>query len=335
MIKAGIIGLGKMGISHYSILNTHPDVEVVGVCDSSGFIVRCLSKLSDAQYFNDYQKMLDSCCLDFVMIATPTSSHKKIVCDCLERGLHVFVEKPFCLDIEHGQEMVDLALKKKVVNQVGFHNKFVGAFCKAKDIVAKKMIGEIYHITGEAYGQVVLKPKGTTWRAKKSEGGGCLHDYASHVIDLLIHYVGTPETVSGTILKKIYSRDVEDAVYSTLSFPQGVSGQLAVNWSDETYRKMSIQVTIYGRKGKIVVERQECKIYLREDGENGLKKGWNILYTTELTKPVWFYLRGEEYSSQIDYFIKCVKGERGENVNSFQSAHKTDMVINMLLKDAR
>ncbi len=74
---------------------------------------------------------------------------------------------------------------------------------------------------------------------------------------------------------------------------------------------------------------------IRREPKDGLEKGWNILYTTELTKPIWFYLRGEEYSAQIDYFIKCVKGEREENVNSFQSAHETDMVIDMLLKDAR
>ncbi|MBN1764014.1 MAG: Gfo/Idh/MocA family oxidoreductase [Sedimentisphaerales bacterium] len=335
MIKAGVIGLGKMGISHYSILNTHPDVDVVGVCDSSKFMLGCLGKLSDARYYNDYRKMLDACSLDCVMIATPTSSHKKIVCDCLERGLHVFVEKPFSLDIADGREMVDLALEKKVINQVGFHNKFVGAFNKAREVIEKNAIGEIYHITGEAYGQVVLKPKGSTWRSKKSEGGGCLHDYASHVIDLLVYYVGMPEAVSGTILKKIYSHDVEDAVYSTLLFPQGISGQLAINWSDESYRKMSIQITIFGKKGKIVVERQECKIFLRENGDDGLEKGWNILYTTELTKPVWFYLRGEEYSAQIDYFIKCISEGREENVNSFESAHKTDMIIDMLLEDAR
>ncbi|MBN1788211.1 MAG: Gfo/Idh/MocA family oxidoreductase [Sedimentisphaerales bacterium] len=335
MLKGGIIGLGKMGVSHYSILNTHPEVEVVAVCDTSNFVLGCLSKLTSISLFNDYKKMLDECQLDCVVIATPTSSHMKIVSDCLNKGLHVFVEKPFCLKLDDGRRMIDLAVSKKRVNQVGFHNKFIGAFRKVKEFIDNGIIGDIYHLHGSAYGPVVLKSKGSTWRAKKSEGGGCLHDYASHVIDLMNYYVGAPKKVSGTVLKRIFSKDVEDAVYSTLLYNNGLTGQLSVNWSEETYRKMSTMVTIYGTNGKIIVDRQECKIYLKKAIPScKLEKGWNVLYTTELTPPVWFYLRGEEYSAQMDYFVGCITGNKLDNINSFASALTTDMVIDMLMKDA-
>jgi hypothetical protein len=62
--------------------------------------------------------------------------------------------------------------------------------------------------------------------------------------------------------------------------------------------------------------------------------GWTVRYTTDLTSPVWFYLRGEEYSAQIDYFIDGVKQGRVENVNSFESALATDQVVQLLLRDA-
>lgn len=337
MIKAGVVGLGKMGISHYSIINTHPEVQVVGACDSSGFITGGMSKVSDGVFFNDYKKMLDSCDLDCVMIATPTSSHKKVVSDCLEKKLHVFVEKPFCLRVEDGQEMVNAAKQKRVVNQVGFHNKFIGTFSKVKEFLDHGLIGDVYHICGEAYGPVVLKPKGMTWRTQKAEGGGCLHDYASHVIDLMNYYVGCPNKVGGTVLQKIFSKEVEDAVFSTLYYSKGLAGRLSVNWSEETYRKMSTTITLYGKKGKIVVDRQECKIYLKEPNSKfNLDKGWNVLYTTDLTQPVWFYLRGEEYSAQIDYFIQSIKLNRISGaMNSFDSALQTDSVIDMLIQDAK
>jgi predicted dehydrogenase len=336
MLRAGVIGLGKMGISHYSIFNTHPDVKVVGVCDTSGFITGCLSKLSNANFFNDYNEMLKDCELDCVVVATPTSSHMKVVSDCLNNNLHVFVEKPFCLKLEEGRQLVDLVASKKLVNQVGFHNRFIETFRKAKEFLCSGILGDVYHLVGEAYGPVVLKPKGSTWRTKKNEGGGCLYDYASHVIDLMNYYVGKPEKVRGTVLKKIFSRDVEDAVYSSFTYNNGLSAQLSVNWSEETYRKMSTMITIYGTKGKIVVDRQECKIYLKEASPlHKLDKGWNILYTTELTKPVWFYLRGEEYSAQIDYYVKGIINKEVENINSFASAYNTDLVIDMITKDAQ
>jgi len=293
LIKAAIIGLGKMGISHLAMLNAHPNVDVVGVCDTSGFVTGVMGKVTDLSYYSDYKKMLKEVELDCVMIATPNFTHTRIVLDCLNRGLHVFVEKPFCLNVNEGKETVELAEKKKVVNQVGYHNKFIGAFSKVKELIDENVIGDIYAIHGEAYGPVVLKTKGGTWRSKKAEGGGCLHDYASHVVDLMNYYVGVPEKVRGTSLPKIFSRDVEDAVYSTLFYSSGITGQLSINWSEPTYRKMSTLITIQGNKGKIVVDRQECKIYLSEANKNlGLDEGWNILYTTELTKPVWFYLRG-------------------------------------------
>ena len=89
------------------------------------------------------------------------------------------------------------------------------------------------HFTGEAYGPVVTKEKGGTWRSDPGEGGGCLFDYASHVINLIQEIIGLPVKASGSQLKKIYSREVEDAVYSVLTLQNGLSGILSVNWSDE------------------------------------------------------------------------------------------------------
>ena len=99
---------------------------------------------------------------------------------------------------------------------------------------------------------------------------------------------------------------------------------------------MSTMITLYGKKGKIIVDRQECKVYLKKPNSRfNLEEGWNVLYTTELTKPVWFYLRGEEYSAQIDYFVQRVKSRRIlGNINSFESALQTDTVIDMLMNDA-
>lgn len=335
MIRAGIIGLGKMGISHYAIVNAHPDVNVVAVCDVSKFILGGLKKYADIQCFSHYRKMIDRCKPDCVIIATPTSSHAEILRCALERDMHVFVEKPFCLRLEDGWEMVKLAKQHKVVNQVGYHNRFVAVFNETKRLLEQGAIGKVYHFTAETYGPVVLKSKGLTWRAKRSEGGGCLYDYASHAIDLINYLVGRPDKVSGTIFRKIYSRDVEDAVYATLLYENGQSGQLAVNWSDETYRKITVQITIFGIGGKIIADRQECRVYLRDKaGFDDLTAGWNVKNITELTKPLGFYLRGEEYSAQLDYFIECVKQGRTDNINSFSSALQTDTVINLLLKDS-
>lgn len=335
MIKAGIIGLGKMGISHCSIVNAHPDVDLVAVCDTSKLMLGAIEKYTSIKCFKDYRTMIDQSHLDCLIIATPTSSHAEISRYAMESNIHLFVEKPFCLRLEDGRELVELAARHDLVNQVGYHNRFIGVFQETKRLLERGIIGEVYHILGEAYGQVVVKEKTATWRSSKSEGGGCLNDYAAHVIDLINYFVGPPDQVAGTVLKKIYSNDVDDAVYSSLLYKNGKSAQLSVNWSDETYRKMSTQVEILGKRGKIIADRQECKVYLSDDsGVENMVSGWNMLYTTGLTEPVWFYLRGEEYSAQIDYFIHRIKEGRKDNINSFASALQTDIVIDLLQRDS-
>jgi hypothetical protein len=59
-----------------------------------------------------------------------------------------------------------------------------------------------------------------------------------------------------------------------------------------------------------------------------------VRYTTELTEPVWFYLRGEEYSAQIDAFIQRAQDRLTEGINRFQSAAVTDKIIGMIIADA-
>jgi len=148
--------------------------------------------------------------------------------------------------------------------------------------------------------------------------------------------VGKPERVSGTILKRIYSKKVEDAVYSSFFYNNGITGRLSINWSEETYRKMSTKIEILGKKGKIVSDTQECQLYLKEDQKvKGLIKGWNSFWITDQTEPVWFNLRGEEYSAQLDYFINRIKHLDIDNINSFNNAIKTDEVIEMLRVDSK
>ena len=330
-IRVGIIGLGKMGISHCAIVGAHPDAELVSVCDSSSLVTAAFKKYSKFECFSDYRKMINNMSLDAIIIAAPTSFHQEMVSYALEHDINVFCEKPLLLNFVEGKKLSSFATQKSLINQVGYHNRFLGTFIEVKRLLSLNVLGELYHFLAESYGPVVLKDKGGTWRSNRAEGGGCLYDYASHTINLVGFLLGKTVKVAGTKLKYIFSKDVEDAVYSTLTLETGLSGQLAVNWSDETYRKMSTQITILGKKGKIIAE---VKIFLKDDNKAfGLSKGWTIFDVTQLTPTVNFYLRGEEYSSQIDYFFDHVNSGNINNKSSFESASETDEAIGLLLND--
>lgn len=336
MVSVALIGAGKMGISHLSILGAHPNVKVVGVCDTSKLVLEVLGKYGGFNCYTDYQKMVKETKPEVVFVAVPTKFHYQIVKELLTDGIHVFSEKPFCLTPAQSKELFLLAKEKGLINQVGYHNKFVGTFQEVKRILKGGYLGEIQHFLGEAYGPVVIKKKSDTWRSDPNEGGGCLMDYASHVIDLLNDLLSPIDSCKGAMMKSIYSRQVDDAVYALVGNQHGETGVISVNWSEETYRKMSTSVSILGSKAKIISDANELKVFFKtDDCPSGYSKGWNVKYVTDLTEQVDFYLRGEEYSSQIDYFIKAVKGKVPNVINTFESAWRTDLSISIIKNNSK
>jgi scyllo-inositol 2-dehydrogenase (NADP+) len=336
MIRVAVVGLGKMGLSHLAVVRAHPDVDLVGVCDSTGYILDVLSKYTGAATFSSVDELLRTAKPDAVVIATPSHLHASMVRKALERNIHVFCEKPLFLDPRDNDELTALAAERGLVTQVGYHNKFVGTFGEVKRLLDAGALGTITNVTAEAYGPVVLKPAGRSWRSRRATGGGCLYDYAAHPLDLLTWYLGEPMSVSGSTMTSIFSKDTDDSVTSTLHFPGSVTAQLTANWSDESKRKMTTSVRMWGTAGHLEADRQAVKVYLRGTATvpAEYQKGWNVKYTTELTEGTWFYLRGEEYSAQIDDFIQRVGERRLDGLSTFATASMTDRVIAMIAADA-
>lgn len=335
MIDVAVVGLGKMGLSHLSMIKAHPDVNLVGVCDATGYLLDILAKYTGVTTFKDYGRMLDTAKPQAVIIATPTHLHAGMIREALERGIHVFCEKPLVIDPADSVALAELAAVRGLVTQVGYHNRFVGAFAEVHRLLELGAIGTVNTALAEAYGPVVLKPSGRTWRSERATGGGCLYDYAAHPLNLLTWYLGAPDSVSGSQLTSIFSTQIDDAVASTLHYPEGTA-QIIANWSDESQRKMTTKVTLWGPHGRIYADRQEIQVYLRDTAPipDGYRAGWNVRYTTELTEAPWFYLRGEEYSAQLDSFVRRAIAGEPHGENDFASAVATDRIISMISEDA-
>lgn len=335
MIDVAVVGLGKMGLSHLSMIKAHPDVNLVGVCDATGYLLDILAKYTGVTTYKDLGKMLDEARPQAIIIATPTHLHAGMIREALERGIHVFCEKPLVIDPADSVALTELAEQRGLVTQVGYHNRFVGAFREVRRLLELGAIGPVATALAEAYGPVVLKPSGKSWRSQRATGGGCLYDYAAHPLNLLTWYLGAPESVSGSQLTSIFSAQIDDAVASTLHYPNGTA-QIISNWSDESQRKMTTKITLWGTHGRIYADRQEIQVYLRDTAPipDGYNAGWNVRYTTELTDAPWFYLRGEEYSAQLDEFVQRVAAGRVQGENDFASAAATDRVISLIAEDA-
>ena len=334
-IRLAVIGLGKMGLSHLSIANALDDFEVVAVCDNSRLVTDVLGKVTGLKGYNDYDEVLKLKDLDAVLIATPTIAHEPMIRKALDRGLHVFAEKPLTLDAAASQELGEIARQKGLVAQVGYHNRYVGTFAEAARLLAAGVLGKASHALAESYGPVVLRRTKPTWRGKAGQGGGCLHDYAAHPINLLNWNFGAPEACLGASLPRHFSAEVEDQTHAMLQFPNGVVGQVSVDWSDPSVRKMTTKLSVWGELGKLYVDRTELQLFLTDKAKapEGYRRGWTVRHITDLTPPVSFYLRGEEYSAQLEGFGRAILKKEPQR-NDFASATATDLTIEMIRSTA-
>jgi len=334
MLRGGIAGFGRMGLSHFSILNTHPKVDLVAVCDSSGFVLKNAAKHMGVATFKNFERMLDTMGLDFIVVATPTAMHAGIAECAINKNAHVFVEKPLALDPEQGKRLLELVRGKKLVHQVGYAMRFHDIFMKAKSLLDSGAIGRIVTFTVEMNGPVVLHEARKSWRSRKTEGGGCLYDFASHSVDLVNYLIGPPDEVVGTVFNSIYSDAVEDAISSTFLYSNGTRGNLLANWSDPSYRKPSCRFEALGTKGKIVADFYTYKVFFSEVPDvNGYTEGWNEGYLADIAEPVRFYVRGFQFTRQLDYFINCILKQKACETCSFEDGLSTDIIMHRIRTD--
>lgn len=335
-IKLAIIGVGRMGITHYSIINSHPYVKITSVADTSSLILNLMKKyLNGIHTYDDYNKLLDQEVLDAIIICTPPSLHYQVAIKAAEKGIHVFSEKPFTTDNYKARELAAIFEHKKLVNQVGYVNRFNDIFRTVKNYIEKGVIGNVIRFKSEMYSRTITKTEeGKTWRDSRENGGGAVFEVASHAIDLVNFLIGKPDKVTGTSLTSIYSKNVEDAVNSTFLYKNGISGTLNVNWSDESFRKPTNKIEVFGSQGKILADQHGIKIYMKNNSpENNLREGWNTIYITDIFKPVPFYVRGNEFTAQLYHFAECIKNNTIKNNCTFRDATNTLDVIDAIFND--
>lgn len=333
-LRLGIIGAGRMGITHFSIANAHDDARVVGVADPSKLVTTMLGKYTGIGTYKDYRGLLKGEQLDAVLVCTPPALNPEILEAVLEARLHAFVEKPFLLSAADGTRFAHAFDAAGLVNQVGYVNRWNDLFTKAKSFVEQGLIGRPLRFRSEMFSPTIIRDPGDAgWRSTHANGGGAVYEMASHALDLIAYVFGAPDRVGGTSLTSVFSKQVEDVVSSSLFYDSGLAGTVYVNWSDASFRKPTNKFEVFGDAGKLQVDQHGMKVHLSTANEaNGLKQGWNEIYITDVFSPVPFYVRGIEYTAQLYDFIAAIK--EGKPVRcTFADATANLRIIEKLFAD--
>jgi predicted dehydrogenase len=305
-------------------------VEITAVSDTSITIPNMLKKyLPNLKVYTDYNEMFKDRVVDGVLVTTPSILHYPICKAAAENGIAVFCEKPFTTSPAQAKELSELFESKCLVNQVGYVNRYSAVPNKTKHFIDANVIGKIINIKAEMFSSTIIKPqKGGGWRSKRENGGGVTYEMAAHVLDLLNYIIGKPDKVLDSMLRNVYSENVEDIVNAELIYPGNISCSLFVNWSDKTYRKPMMKLEFFGEKGKIDMDLYGVQVYVDDDiPSEGLIKGWNNIPKILIETPSEYYVRGEGFTYQLYDFAEEIYDCSSKSKCNFNEAYSTQKTI--------
>src|SRR3954468_2320117 len=125
MLRVAIVGCGKIADAHASQIRRIAGCEIVGVCDTEPLMARQLAeRFPVAAHFSDVEALIADARPDVVHITTPPESHFHLAQWCLERGCHVYVEKPFTLHVADAETLIAFASRQGLKLTVGHDDQF-------------------------------------------------------------------------------------------------------------------------------------------------------------------------------------------------------------------
>jgi predicted dehydrogenase len=318
-LRVGIVGMGKMGLLHASLLSTLNEVEVRAVSEPQFSIRRFGGKMLPGIRFVRTIAELRGEGLDAVYVTTPPRSHATLVRTVLEDRIaaHVFVEKPLASSAQEGQEIFHLARAHCGVSMVGYQKRFAVTFRKARDLLRDGAIGEIRSADAYAYSSdfAYVGVDHSQARAR----GGALRDIGCHAVDLLLWFFGGIVEVSSQGSSAALDAG---AIMAGLTTYAGIPCTLSVSATMPNYRLPEIGVNVTGSHGLLRVN--EDRVELESPG--GECARW---HRHGLHDNVPFLLADPEYHREDEHFIAAIR-DGGHATPDFEDGARVDAVIDRI-----
>ena len=144
MIKVGIVGTGDRGTSFVKVIQEKiPELKVEAIVDTNPIRMEAVIKHHNypvCQKFYSVDDLLNANTVDIIFITTPDWTHFDILSKCLEKGYHVFCDKPLAITHQQVQRILELAKKNNKMQFMGFNMRYNSTYIKMKEIISIDII---------------------------------------------------------------------------------------------------------------------------------------------------------------------------------------------------
>ncbi len=289
MLKVAIVGCGKIAYAHASQIQRMKGCEIVGVSNREPLKAKQLcERFQVKRYFTDLGELVDEARPDIIHITTPPESHFEIARFCLERGCHVYVEKPFTLYAKQAQLLIDVANRKGLKLTVGHNEQFSPVARRMRALVRSGYLGGpplhmesyySYDLGDQIYARALLADK-NHWVRRLP--GKLLQNVISHGIARIAEFLTSdaPRVIACGFVSSFLQHINENEITDELRVIVNDEERRTAYFTFSSQMRPSIhQLRIYGPMNGIVLD---------QDHEMLIK------------------LRGQKFKSYVDIFIPPV-----------------------------
>ena len=314
-IKISVIGAGHLGKYHINHLSKHANIDFVGFYDANQESAAMVAKEFSVKNFGDVDDLISIS--DAVHIVTPTNFHHEIAIKCLQKNKDIFIEKPITSNTAQANEIIELALSRKCIVQVGHIERFNPTINRLKDIVSEPHYIEIERLA--------------PFQARGTEVPVVL-DLMVHDIDLIVSMVDSNIIDIHASGAKMMSETV-DLAHAHIKFENGVvanlkSSRIAQNYVRKirTYQNnlytitdlMIPQIEVYGLE-KTSIFSDQC-IEKAIDTAGGAK---NLFYDKIIPE------KQDALLAEINDFIKSINSRNAPKVDGKQGLQALEIALDI------
>jgi predicted dehydrogenase len=355
VVGVGVIGSGSIAeIAHFPSVRQIPEAELIAAADPvEEYRDRATQKWGVKAAYEDYQEMLKRDDVELVIIASPNIFHHEHATACAQAGKHVIIEKPFACTNYEAWDIVNTAKKYNTRVMVGCNYRFWEQHLIAKDLLNQKIIGDLKmgssksHESWDLYHEMISYTK---FRSDvKLAAAGALFDLGSHMVDLLLWFMGKEVKRVCGIAKNITRPEsytvLDDCVYIQIEFEDNCYGIVDLN-------RFSPVVTqgceLLGTEGTILTSSESQNPYQSAPMAIYIDRDYNwddmpeiirdyrypqVFWATDnVAKPVpkrWVSIyppRGWAYKKMIQHFIECIAYDKEPIIKMEDGARDTEVL---------
>jgi predicted dehydrogenase len=250
MIRVAVIGAGQWGPNLIRNFHNKQTSEVVWIIDrDAARLDEVHARFPDAQTAGDPEQALRDPSVDAVVVATPTSTHYALAKEALERRKHVLVEKPLTTQVKQGLGLLELAARQRLILMVGHVFVYNPAIRKVKEYLDAGHLGKLYYVSmvRTNLGPVRLDVN-AAW------------DLAAHDLSIVNYWLDAEPLSVSAIGGTWINQGIEDAVFATLRYPQGVLVNLHASWLNP---RKARDITVVGERRMLTFDDMNLNEPLR------------------------------------------------------------------------